>query len=370
MARRKDVYRGKRRHRFPVVPVVTVLVLLLAAAAILFYGLQKYAVYGKDGVTLAIPGLTQLPSPAAEDETPSPSGPRPLSNVPADIVVDPADYSGVSLRDGADLAPLRGRWYTQKQMRSGALARLGAATDAQSTLVLEMVDFDGALFWASDSQTAQAYAVNGQADLPELLGPLKDKGYSLVAAVSCTRQTLLAKRCPAMALRNAAGDPYADERGAWLDPYSLQVREYLLSLITELRDAGFDEVVLTGLSFPLNDRAVYYAQQRLGASTPRAAVSALAVWMGRNAPQELTFSVWLEADAVRGTGDEERESVQDAELYCRVFDRLYLTTGEFDLPFDAERLAAIAGAQDMGSRFVPVTYAAPESGSYVLTDAE
>ena len=211
MARRKDIYRGKRRHRFPVVPVVTVLIVLLAIAVILFYGLQKYAVYSKDGVKLASPGLTQLPTPAADDGEPSPSGPRPINNVPADIVVDPADYSAVSLRDGAGVEPMHGRWYTQKQMRAGALASLGAATQAQDTLVLEMVDYDGALFWASPSQTAQAYAVNGQADLGELLAPLRDKGYRLVAAVSCTRQTLLAKRCPAMSLRNAAGMPAALE---------------------------------------------------------------------------------------------------------------------------------------------------------------
>ncbi len=369
MARRKDIYRGKRRHRFPVVPVVTVLIVLLAIAVILFYGLQKYAVYSKDGVKLAIPGLTQLPTPAADDGEPSPAGPRPINNVPADIVVDPADYSAVSLRDGAGVEPMHGRWYTQKQMRAGALASLGAATQAQDTLVLEMVDYDGALFWASPSQTAQAYAVNGQADLGELLAPLRDKGYRLVAAVSCTRQTLLAKRCPAMSLRNAAGDPYSDERGAWLDPYSLQAREYLLSLLTELRDAGFDEILLTGLSFPANDKAVYYGQQRLGATTPRAAVSALAVWIGRNAPEDTVLSVWLETDAVRGTGDEEKESAQDAELFCRVFDRLYLTTGEYDLPYDAAALAALAGMEDIGDRFVPVIYSAPETGSYLLTDA-
>ncbi len=111
MARRKDIYRGKPRHRFPVVPVVTVLIVLLAIAVILFYGLQKYAVYSKDGVKLAIPGLTQLPAAETNEDEPTPSGPRPLSNVPADIVVDPADYSAVHLRDGADVPPLRGRWY-------------------------------------------------------------------------------------------------------------------------------------------------------------------------------------------------------------------------------------------------------------------
>ena len=370
MARRKDIYRGKRRHRFPVVPVVTVLALLLAIAVILFYGLQKYAVYSKDGVKLAIPGLTALPDAEPDESEPTPSGPRPINDVPADIVVDPADYSGVSLRDGEGLQALHGRFYTQKQMRSGALSALGAATEQTSTLVLEMVDADGALFWASGSATAQAYAVNGQADLGELMKALRDKGYSLAASVSCTRQTLLAKRCPAMALRSASGDPYTDERGAWLDPYSLQARDYLLSLIRELRDAGFDEIILTGLSFPANDKAVYYAQQRLGASTPRAAVSALAVWLGRNAPEDVTLSVWLEPDAVRGSTDEEKESVQDAELFCRVFDRLCLTTGEYDRPYDAAALDALAG-KALGVRFVPALPAAPEEeGSYLLMDYE
>lgn len=350
------------------VPLVTVVVVLLVVAVILFYGLQKYAVYSKDGVKLAIPGLTELSAPVPAEEEPTPSGPRPINIVPADIVVDPADYSGVSLRDGEGLEALHGRFYTQKQMRTGVLSQLGAATDAVGTLVLEMVDADGALFWASSSQTAQAYAVNGQADLAELLKPLKEKGYVLAAAVSCTRQTLLAKRCPALALRNAAGDPYTDERGAWLDPYSLQARDYLLSLIEELRDAGFDEIVLTGLSFPANDKAVYYAQQRLGASTPRAAVSALAVWLGRSVPEGVTLSVWLEPDAVRGTGDEERESAQDASLYCRVFDRLYMNTGEYDLPYDAAALDELAG-EALGLRFTPVLYTAPESGSYLLTEA-
>ena len=365
MARRKDVYRGKRRHRFPTVPVLTVLALLLAVAAILFYGLQKYAVYSEDGVTLAIPGLTRQ-SAQEEDETLPSDGPRPIHDVPADIVVDPADFSGVALRDGAGLAPLHGRWFSQAAMRSGALDTLGAATAQTDTLVLEMTDGDGALFWASASETAQGYAVNGQADLSALTAPLLDKGYTLAAAVSCTQQTLLAKRCPAMALRTASGEPYADASGAWLDPYSLQVREYLLALITELYEAGFSEVVLTGLSFPSDDGSVYYARERLGASTPRAAVSALAVWLGRSVPEGLTFSVWLETDAVRGTGSEETESAQDAELFSRVFDRFYLTTGVYELPYDAESLNAITG-RDVTDRFTPVLYSLPESGSYVLT---
>ena len=369
MARRKDIYRGKRRHRFPVVPVVTVLVLLLAAAVILFYGLQKYAVYSKDGVHLAIPGLTALPSPEPDDAQTAPSGPKPINDVPADIVVDPADYSAVSLRDGANLAPLHGRYYSQAQIRGGALASLGAASDAVGALVLEMLAPDGTLLWASENETAKAYAVNGQAQLSELVATLKEKGYALSAAVNCTRQTLLAKRCPVLALRNAAGDPYEDDRGAWLDPYSLQAREYLLSLISELYDAGFDEVVLTGLSFPENDQAVYYAQQRLGASTPRAAVSALAVWLGRGIPAEKTLSVWLEPSAVRGTGDEEKESVQDAALFSRVFDRLYLTTDEYDLPFDANALYALTGT-DLDLRFTPVVFSIPETSCYVIADPQ
>lgn len=365
--RRRDVYRGKHKLRFPVTLVVSVLLILAAVAVILFFSLQKYAVYGKDGVTLAIPGLTAT-APLSESAEPSgPKQPTPVHQVETELVVDPADYSGVDLHPGEDLRAIRGRYLSNAALLSGATGGIGIATDESAALVLEMVTPDGTLSWASSNEIAQGYGVNGQADLSELVAALKDKGYYLVAEVNCCRATLLAKRSPSLALRNAANEPYTDELGGWLDPYDLGVRDYLRSLAQELTDAGFDEILFSGLSFPSNDAVVSYSEAHTGASTPRAAVSGLAVWLARNAPEGAVISAGLERSALYGTGDADKESPQDAALFLRLFDRLYLRTDSYNLASDSNTLHELAGS-DLALRFVPISAESAGTDCY-FTDA-
>lgn len=351
--RRRDIYRRRKRWYFPVALAVGIPLVLIAIALILFFSLQKYAVYTRDGVTLAIPGLT-MESPDVTDESDSPNAPdapTPINPVDVEIVVKEADYSEVDLQPGQDLGAVRGRYIRASQF--SALATVTAATEEAAALVLEMKTPEGVLSWASASEIAQGYGVNGQADLQEMASALKDKGYYLVAELNCCRDTLLAKRSPSLSLKNAADEPYTDERGGWLDPYGMDMRNYLLSLMEELADAGFDEILLSGLSFPLNDGVVSYAQDRIGASTPRAAVSGLAVWLARNAPEGVTVSVMLEKNALYGTGKPDKESPQDAELFTRVFDRLYIQTDAVSLASDSSALSALT-SNDLTLRFVPI----------------
>lgn len=365
--RRRDVYRGKHRWRFPVTLVVTVVLLLVVAAVSLFYSLQKYAVYSQDGVTLAIPGLTEAP-PEQSEAPRDPTSPTPVNEVTAELVVKEADYSGVDLQPGLELSALQGQYFSAVQLLAGVTETLTAARAEGAALVLEMKTPEGGLFWASGSEVAQAFGVNGQAELSELTKALKDKGYYLVAELSCCRDTLLSKRSPSLALKNTAGEPYKDELGGWLDPYGMEMRQYLLFLMEELAAAGFDEVLLSGLSFPANDGVVSYAEERIGASTPRAAVSGLAVWLARNAPEELRLSVLLEKSALYGTGNPEKESPQDAELFCRLFDRLYLRTDALSLASDTSALTALT-TSDLTLRFVPIGSDVNTAACYVRTAA-
>jgi len=367
--RRRDIYRGKHRLRIPVTLIITVLVILIAAAILLFNSLQKYAVYDKDGVTLAIPGLT------AETETPqpeasaAPKAPAPVNDVTAELVIEAADYSAVDLQPGADLTAVKGKYLSNAQLMAGITGGLGTASESCSALVLEMVTPEGTLSWASRSEIAQGYGVNGQADLSELVSSLKDKGYYLIAELNCCRSTLLAKRSPSLALKNAIGEPYTDEEGGWLDPYSISVRSYLLSLVNELAEAGFDEILFAGLSFPANDAVVSYSQERTGATTPRAAVSGLAVYLARNAPESIRTGVKLIRSAVDGTGDPDKESPQDAELMTRIFDRLYLNTDPGYFQSDAAAASRLLG-ESSALRFVPIMGSAPGTDCYMLTAAD
>lgn len=352
--KRRDVYRGKHTVRFPVTLVVSGLLILLAVAVGLFFYLQKFAIYSKDGVTLAIPGLTEFEDSAAAETPSGPRQPTPVHTVNAELVIAPPDYSSVDLHPGEELQAVRGRYISAKQLLSGATGTLRAASADNSALILEMSTVEGELSWASDNETAQGYGLSGQADLKALVSALKDKGYYLIAEVNCCRNTLLGKRNPLASLKNAAGEPYTDALGGWLDPYAMRTRSYLLELTEELDEAGFDEILFSGLSFPENSAVVSYAETRTGASTPRAAVSGLAVWLARNVPETITCSVMLERSALYGMTDPEKESPQDADLFARLFDRLYLRTSEYDHTYDAEKFRSVTGCEP-GLRFVPIT---------------
>lgn len=363
--RSKDIYRGKHRWRFPVTLVVSILLVLIVLAVVLFYSLQKYAVYGKDGVTLEIPGLTVPASQTARPDSPG-NSPVPSTIVNAELVVVEPDYSGIDLQPGDDLDALHAAYLTAADITAGLDAALLRAEELETdALVLEMKAVDGTLTWTSDSEMANAYGVNGQTNLAALVNQLKEAGYYTVAELRCCVDTLMATRNPPVALKNAGGGPYEDASGGWLDPYSLSVRQYLLSLMEELAEAGFDEILLSELSFPSNQAVVSYSQELVGASTPRAAVSGLAVYLAQNAPEDVRVSALLQTDALRGTGSEETESVQDAALFTRLFDRLYLRTDAANLAADANALYAAAGT-DMDNRFVPILPTAPDTASWTV----
>ena len=79
MPRPKTVYRGKRKYSWLITLLVSTLALLLLLTVWMFYHLQTYLVYDKDGVRLVLPSeretLTpsELPSGWAKAAAPSPT---------------------------------------------------------------------------------------------------------------------------------------------------------------------------------------------------------------------------------------------------------------------------------------------------------
>ncbi len=77
--RAKDIYEGRKKSRFHLGVIITVLLALIVAAVLLFYGVRQYAVYDDSGnATIvwpwtkdeAVPDTSASPSQSAQ---PSPS---------------------------------------------------------------------------------------------------------------------------------------------------------------------------------------------------------------------------------------------------------------------------------------------------------
>lgn len=94
-----------------------------------------------------------------------------------------------------------------------------------------------------------------------LLRELRQSDLYLIAAVPAFWDYAAVVDVPSRGLKTASGSLYADSgahsTGHWLDPSSDSVQSYLAAVINELKNKGFDEVVLTHFCFPDSDTVVF-----------------------------------------------------------------------------------------------------------------
>ncbi len=136
-----------------------------------------------------------------------------------------------------------------------ALSQLAQAgvTHAQVTLK----DERGYLYYDSAVELAvNAGAVRANADIELFAQLCAEYGLQSAARVCVFRDPLAAYARRTMAVQfRQAGVLWLDtsqELGGkpWLDPYSLDARQYILDITAELHDAGITDVVFAGVQFP------------------------------------------------------------------------------------------------------------------------
>ena len=97
MARRQEFYKGRRKRRnYAIIPSI-IIVGLVTLIVVLFYGMQKYAVITKEGVSIELPilneGKTTIDAQGNEVKVFDP--------VDAEVIYDTPDY----LRPGREYQP-------------------------------------------------------------------------------------------------------------------------------------------------------------------------------------------------------------------------------------------------------------------------
>lgn len=351
MARPRYFYRGENGYAWIITLVASALVALILIGVWLFYDMQQYIVYDKDGVRVVRPsgqGTAEL-SGGTDQE----AGERPFTPVDVELVVDKADYSDFAGTDGSGLNALHARYVGAESVTDTILGAYAANMGPYNALVLQLKGPSGLLSYHSQVALTDSYDVNGTAELAERVAKLRENGAYLVAELSALADGTMAVRNTPAAMRNAgSGKVYLNNGQAFLDPYSGVTREYLSALMEELADLGFDEVLLTGLWLPEDAQLAYSAQMT---ATPDAAdaVSSLAVYLrGRADALGLRLSVeWA------------GQTSQDAALFFRAFDRVVYPWG------DAEAyaaLSAIPGADAAGRLVASALAVAPQSESYIV----
>ena len=324
MVRPKRVYRGKRKYGWIVTLVLFLLIFALMAGIWVFYDRQKYIRYQKDGLVLDTEGTGAQTESTEEPESDILA--PPVTN--AQVVIELPDFSDMESMVSSRLGTIQALYVSSDKMTAQNLgyypAILAESTTKYNCLVLNIKGMDGMLRYFSKIPLVDSYSVNGTESLKETLGALKDTGLWLVAEISCLGDSAMAVRNSPISLKNATGGVLTDERCSWLDPYNIETREYIVSLMREMKDMGFDEVLLTNVCLP-SEQAIQYSQPMTAMPDAVSAISSMSRYLREQADEiGICLSAELDGKALREGSS--ADIGQDAEFFYKVFDRIYVKT--------------------------------------------
>ena len=300
MARPRAFYRGDQRSHWGLTLAAVIAVGLVLLLGFLFYRLQNYLVYEKDGLHMVLSGAES----EALAQTSASAVRRQLALLPdVEIVVDKTDYSSVETTAGVGVRAVRARYVQASSLGGNVLDLYISSMGDYNALALELKPAAGTLAYASRVPLTNSYGVNGSFDIKPYIEKLREKNVYLIGVISCLEDTTMAVRNSAVALKDTGtGSIYVSDGKAWLDPYSDQTRAYLAALIDEMADMGFNEVLLTGLWCPSSVSLQFSASMTVTPDS-ESAVSSLALYLRKQAEADgVLLSALAEGVTMRSGG--------------------------------------------------------------------
>lgn len=250
-----------------IISILAVVVIVLGAATL---GLQKYMVYTENGGHLELPwhnnnpnelvpvsDTSEVPGEGEENNGADASLPAADASTPdADDIVD--DSVPVS----NDVEPLVGDLLIQ-HVSIGDVTRghaAGTLTDAKANgIMLFMKESGGALNYHSQlamSSTLNASSASDKSKtIANTIDSLNDDDYYTLAYLNCFDDAKLSAQ-DGFALKTSGGKTFTASNGVgWADPSSEEAQAYLVGVVSDMADMGFDEVVLYDACYPYGNGA-------------------------------------------------------------------------------------------------------------------
>lgn len=321
--------------------VLAVLLVLVIVGALAVIRLQKYVVYDDSGHPHL--DLSRF------------SGQQSDSSVSA-----PADGSG-----DADLTIQEPKQQSIQavQLPAGPLTDWKAAWTSVSAdgtydaVVYTVKDADGSVY--VDNQSAPPGAIRTVEGTGAAVGDmLKDSGVYTVAKIACFRDPVASNGdLEGMGLKNTGGYIFYDgDNDRWLDPAKPAARQYLIDLATACAAAGFDEILLTDVSYPtvgkLNKIDYGAVATGLPDSLKEELDSFLTQMKTALAEYDVKLSILLPSELIASNYDADGASGQSLADIAPLVDRVYANADQDQ--GGVNLLKANLAAVSKSTEFVPV----------------
>ena len=372
MARVQVFYKGRRKRRnYLFIPFV-ILLAIISVGMVTFYGLQKYAVINKESVSIELPIL------ADKNAVFDSQGHQIKSFDPVNVsvVFEEPDYSGVQAVAGAEVEPMRAIFVPYTDLNHDKLQEYVSRLNQGNALLLEMKPRSGQLMWESQAEMAVNYGISVPTDttaaVRDFLAEMEEKDIYLAAQISCCIDNLLPTRTSAYTIKNEVGMNYQDEKGLWLDAYNEAVRKYAAQMAQELFDMGFDEVVLADVAHPTLNEPVtlLYTNDISTQRNTGLAVCGFAVSVARQLQDRESGALSIYCDTRPALVKPDLTTGQDARLFMKLYDRVYLRTDKSAYPYNVEDIQSNVTIGSVYDRLMPVVenYIPSDNSSWVLID--
>ena len=372
MARVQVFYKGRRKRRnYLFIPFV-ILLAIISVGMVTFYGLQKYAVINKDSVSIELPILADknavFDSQGHEIKSFDP--------VNVSVVFEEPDYSGIQAVAGAEVKPMRAIFVPYTDLNHDKLQEYVSRLNQGNALLLEMKPRSGQLMWESQAEMAVNYGISVPSEttaaVRDFLAEMEEKDIYLAAQISCCIDNLLPTRTSAYTIKNEVGMNYQDGNGLWLDAYNDAVRKYAAQMAQELFDMGFDEVVLADVAHPTLTEPVtlLYTNEISSQRDTSLAVCGFAVSVARQLQDRESGALSIYCDTRPGLVKTDLTTGQDARLFMKLYDRVYLKTDKSAYPYNVEDIQSNVTIGSVYDRLMPVVenYIPSDNSSWVLID--
>ena len=372
MARVQVFYKGRRKRRnYLFIPFV-ILLAIVSLGMVTFYGLQKYAVINKDSVSIELPILADknavFDSQGHEIKSFTP--------VNVSVVLEEPDYSGIEAVAGTEVKPMRAIFVPYTDLNHDKLQEYVSRLNQGNALLLEMKPRSGQLMWESQAEMAVNYGISVPSEttaaVRDFLAEMEEKDIYLAAQISCCIDNLLPTRTSAYTIKNEVGMNYQDGNGLWLDAYNDAVRKYAAQMAQELFDMGFDEVVLADVAHPTLTEPVtlLYTNEISSQRDTSLAVCGFAVSVARQLQDRESGALSIYCDTRPGLVKTDLTTGQDARLFMKLYDRVYLKTDKSAYPYNVEDIQSNVTIGSVYDRLMPVVenYIPSDNSSWVLVD--
>ena len=224
--------------------------------------LGRFVVYSRDAVRLDFDWVVPGSFVTAE----------PPEQMNVNILYD--DGSQTVVDRTRELEQLSGCYITA-EMLTGDLEEINRLVREQpkgSAIMLELKSGSGYFYYDTEMPKGKVSSKVDKEAVGELISYLARADYYTIACVPAFRDRAFGLENTAYGIHHSSGGYLwaGDDKCYWLDPAKNGTRSWLISIATELRDLGFDEVLFTDFSFPPTED-ILYSGDRLTALNEAAA---------------------------------------------------------------------------------------------------